>query len=340
MRSLTLLFTLCSAIAVLAEPIKAPHVATLVAQLGSTDYQEREVAFRTLDELGPAGLLDLRSAASSPDSEIARRATELVRRIEHRLTAAQRLAPSMVQVDIKNKTVFDAVKEFNQVTKIPIVIPKDVDKTKIKERRMSYKTNGPTPAWEALEQFLKVANLTEWDGITPTPTMPVPTVQTENGQMVQIAGRRGGVMFQTSNRPNAQPSKEICLYEGVPNTLPTMQSGAVRVRILPLTTPIPSMTPDTDELMIPVQVTLEPKLSWYSNPTVKHAQAVDHRGQKLTASVVGSTSNQNMYDEFGFNQMMWRGPIRLEQFLSIHSAATIFRFDFAVGRSRTRRLRN
>ena len=81
MRFLTTLTALICAAAICGEPTTTTRVPDLVAQLGSANYQEREAAFRALDELGQAALGDLRAALASPDSEIARRASELVRRI-------------------------------------------------------------------------------------------------------------------------------------------------------------------------------------------------------------------------------------------------------------------
>src|SRR6516165_4790315 len=64
-------------------------VAKWIAQLGGDRFEEREVAFKELDALGPDILDGLRKAISSPDEETRRRAIDLVLRIEKRLESAQ-----------------------------------------------------------------------------------------------------------------------------------------------------------------------------------------------------------------------------------------------------------
>jgi hypothetical protein len=58
------------------------EIKSLVNQLGSKRFQEREEAARELSQLGKAALASLQEAAQRPDAEVRRRAQQLVERME------------------------------------------------------------------------------------------------------------------------------------------------------------------------------------------------------------------------------------------------------------------
>jgi hypothetical protein len=57
-------------------------IKSLVNQLGSKRFKEREEAARELSQLGRAALPSLQEAALSPDAELRRRAQQLLERME------------------------------------------------------------------------------------------------------------------------------------------------------------------------------------------------------------------------------------------------------------------
>jgi HEAT repeat protein len=63
-------------------PEDRTHIRDLLAKLGSEDYATREGATRELFELGRRSLTQLQEAAKDRDAEIARRAKQLIERIE------------------------------------------------------------------------------------------------------------------------------------------------------------------------------------------------------------------------------------------------------------------
>jgi hypothetical protein len=160
---------------------------------------------------------------------------------------------------------------------------------------VSYQSRGKIPAWQALDEFCKAANLSEWDGVTPMAGMPAQ--QNTDSDQMRIQRQ---VVFARSSRPsdNVATAKEIFLYDATPNPIPTYLAGAVRLRILPTTPPMPTMIADSGEFVLPLQVSIESKYSWHNSPGLKLAQAMDDRGQRLTASVVGTNAERNADDEF------------------------------------------
>ncbi|MFL5328002.1 MAG: hypothetical protein ACJ8C4_03750 [Gemmataceae bacterium] len=317
---LALVFAVVAWSAALAEPA-ANRALDLIAQLGSANYHEREAAFIALDALGEAGLNPLRDAAASPDSEIARRAGELIQRIEQRIKSAKTLVPTLVEVDLTNKTTHEALPLRDAVTAfrsqvavptgrqpiLPIVLPPTASRDSSKFNRLvSYKSHGKIPAWQALDEFCKAANLSEWDGVTPMPGMPASQQNPDSDARFQRQ-----VVFARSSRPSdgVATAKEIYLYDATPSPIPTYLAGAVRLRILPTAPPIPAMIADSGEFVLPLQVSIESKYAWHNAPGLKLAQAIDDRGQRLTASVIGGSAERERDDDFPvfmmspFNQM-------------------------------------
>jgi hypothetical protein len=78
-------------------PVAGPDravVERLVAALGAEDFQEREEAGQQLEKLGWPVVPALRAAAGTSTSpEVVRRATEIVRRVRHRVPAGPHLVP-------------------------------------------------------------------------------------------------------------------------------------------------------------------------------------------------------------------------------------------------------
>ena len=64
---------------------KKTEIARLIQKLGSDDFEEREAASKSLARIGEPALDALRQATKSPDVEVRRRATALVKEIDTKL---------------------------------------------------------------------------------------------------------------------------------------------------------------------------------------------------------------------------------------------------------------
>ena len=90
-----------------------PVIAELVKQLGDGDYRVREKAGATLEAKGEKVLPDLRRALNgTPNPEIARRLTVMVRRMEY----DRLVAPKRVTFKVKDKTPKDIFAEISKQT--------------------------------------------------------------------------------------------------------------------------------------------------------------------------------------------------------------------------------
>ncbi|MBX7104314.1 MAG: hypothetical protein K1X57_09535 [Gemmataceae bacterium] len=257
-------------------------VPQLVTRLGASAYRDREDAYRALDKLGDAALVPLRAASVSADIEVRQRAVDLIRRIEQRQIAARILMPTLIEVEYTNVPVTDAIRDFANRTGLPVVATGDT--SRMKNRKVTYKS-GKVPVWDALAGFIAAANLTEWDGLTPMPGLPAPLINSDAQARIMM---RNQIVFSASGRTREiAPARQVFVYDGTSTPPATRHMGAVRVRALPIGTPLPGGLADPDEVVVPLQVATETKIQWRSPPTVKIGSATDDRGQHLTASVIG-----------------------------------------------------
>ncbi len=307
MRCLAVVLILLAGLHNVGQAATPDQIAVLIHQLGHSDYRERQAAFRELDSIGESALAQLRSKSLSADTELRSRANELIRRIEQRQISARILAPTMVEIDVDNMQVRDAVPHVAKLTRLPLVLAGNQTKW---DRRMTYHS-GKVPIWEATRGFLQAAQLTEWDGVSTVAGLPS-TATPEIQHQVNFNGPNR--MIIRGSRGKQPAINQILVYDGESPTLPASESSAVRLRVLPTGTPIPTISSYSDDLIIPIQVSVEPKMDWMTSaPTIKMAVGRDDQGQTLTASVVSAVSTSAddldviMLNAMFANQMMASG---------------------------------
>ncbi|HEY1379248.1 MAG TPA: hypothetical protein VGF55_20765, partial [Gemmataceae bacterium] len=261
----------------------AGRIDRLIDRLGSGAFRDREAATHDLDAVGAPALGALRRAANAADPETRRRAAELVARISDRLAAARILAATPVEFDYRDRPLDEAVKDLARRTGAPIVLH-DPTPNKFRGRKVTVATPGPMPFWEAIELFCRKADLHEWNGVTPLPGVPVaPQPMTMIGQPA-FQGRiiiRNGRAVQPAGGPNAN---QVVLRDGPGAALPSCRTGAVRIRALPAGMAVPNVTVGADEMIVPLQVSAEPKLQWHGVVDLRIDRAVDEQGQAVAAT--------------------------------------------------------
>lgn len=291
-----LVIAICS-IAALGAGDPSADLPRLVERLGSPDYRDRQAAMQSLDRLGEPALTALRAVLRSSDVDLRTRANELIRRIEQRKIAAQILTPTKVELTIEDKPVNEAVRLLANLTGLSVQLAGNT--STLGTRKMTYKS-GPVTTLEALRGFVAAANLTEWDGLTPTPGLPLPGLGASEPGIRRRAGA-GVMIFQGNLMPQGREIsgiRTIYLYDGSSTPPPTQYSGAVRVRALAVSNSYLNNLADSDEVVIPLQLLTEPKLNWRAAPIVKYAVAEDDLRQRLTANVLGLPGPIVEDDEF------------------------------------------
>jgi hypothetical protein len=245
-----------------AEKPDAAAVAKLVAQLGASEFDDREKATAELDALGGPALDALRQAARSEDPEVARRAEILVRKIEKRLESVTALAAKRVHLVFKETPVKDAVEDFKKKTGYDIVLS-DPD-GKLKDRTVTLDT-GDVTFWQAFGAFCEKAGLREGDV----------------SDLVSVAPPYPG-------GATAEPTvavDRITLLDGKPEGGPTADATALRLRTLPP----PAGVAAADDLPVALLLSLEPRLRWLKIENATIVKAVDDQGQELIQTTTDVT---------------------------------------------------
>src|SRR5262245_34247453 len=77
------------------------RIDQFVKQLGADSFDEREQAQKELEKIGLPALASVRQAAKSTEAEVARRAGDILERLEELLKASKQLAPKKVHLALK-----------------------------------------------------------------------------------------------------------------------------------------------------------------------------------------------------------------------------------------------
>jgi hypothetical protein len=233
----------------------AEHIARLVKQLGSDNFDEREKATRELEEIGPPALAALR-AAGKDGAEVKARAAGLIERIERKAQSGSSLAPTRVKLAFKDAPLAEALAEFNKKSGYAVRLH-DPDQ-KLKGRTVTLATEEIT-FWEALDRFCEQAGLVE-----PPP---------------RVALARGG-------------AQTIELIDGKPRAVPTSYSGAVRIRTVKEGPGGGRGAAATQEEgpTVWLELRCEPRLQLLSLESASVTRATDDKGQAVIAA--GETPEQ------------------------------------------------
>lgn len=306
MRKCYLLATLTVAGLVLVISLPSPageapskeKIDTLIEQMGSGTFREREKASKELAAIGVPALEALRRAARSDDAEVRKRAEELIPKIETQAESLRVLAPKRVHLVYKDTPLREAVADFQKKSGYTIQLH-DPDE-KLKDRNITLDT-GETAFWHALELFCEKASLTEADerdvlqpprppvgiapgvapAVAPPPAKqpapavkpaPVPAAPAVRNPAVMRPGR-----FVRPVVPGN--SAQIVLKDGKSKKLPADNRSAVRVRAL-RKSDLFGNAPE-GEVIVALEVSPEPRLQWQAFKSLRIEKAVDDQDQNL-----------------------------------------------------------
>jgi hypothetical protein len=296
------------------ETSRAEKINKLIEQMGSGAFAERERATKELDTIGVPALEALRKAATSEDAEIKRRAQELLSKIEKRAESDRILSATRVHLAYTNTPIGEAVADIQK--KSGYLIHLHDPEEKLKERKITLDT-GETTFWHAFGLFCAKAGLVEatmQDLMQPggAPGVPRPILKPPIGQPAPgalpavrpAAPAKGiGLAFQAPavQPPPAPPGAGpggpafmpgragipfvpgtpglILLKDGKPRKLPADDTSAIRIVAL---TESDRFGPAPEgEVLLPLEVTPEPRLQWQSLQSIHIDKALDDRGQSL-----------------------------------------------------------
>lgn len=247
----------------------------LIEQLGSGTFAEREKATKELAAIGVPALEALRKAAKSEDAEVRKRAEDILPRIERQAESARVLAPKRLHLTYKDTPLGEAVADFHKKSGYTIELH-DPD-GKLKERKITLDT-GEAAFWHVYGLFCDKAELSEasLEDLMQAPQAPggVPGGPPVPGMM------RPGRPFVPGNMPGMfGRTGQLILKDGKAKSLPSDDRSAARIRVLGKADQL-GKAPE-GEIILALEVALEPKLQWQILEAVHVEKAVDDQDQKL-----------------------------------------------------------
>jgi hypothetical protein len=250
----------------------------LIEQMGSDTFTEREMATQALAVIGVPALEALHKAAKSGDAEVRKRAEEIIPQIEIQAENNRILAPKPVHLVYKHAPLNEAVADFQKQSgyRIHVHDPQG----RLRERKITIDT-GETTFWHALALFCDKAELTEssMENLNLVPQAPGFAPGKPAPGAPAWAGRPGAWPAVPPQGPIGM-NGQLILKDGKSKQLPTDDGTAVRIRSLNkahLFGQVPK-----GELIVPLEVSAEPRLQWQALQSIRIEKAVDDQDQKLT----------------------------------------------------------
>jgi hypothetical protein len=256
-------------------PVENTQLQSLIGQLGSNRFLERQAATEALDKIGEPALPYLREAIKSNDLEVRRRAEDLIPRIEMRLDTSRALTPLKVHFACKDKTVPEAVAEFIKQTGHPLQLMGD--QSRLANRRITLDT-GDTTFWDAYEQFCAKAGLREAEN--------QPDIQpNQNVYYTRNVGRVRAVRGLASSYyqpPRMGADQTLVLEDGAAKPTSVAKAGALRIRSLPPKSGVFSDLPDGGkQINLHLEVRSEARVDLTELIGLRVTRANDEAGKKI-----------------------------------------------------------
>ncbi len=253
----------------LVEPEQS--LQSLVAQLGSPKYQERESAAERLVAIGPESLPAIRLASESTDPEIRTRAAILIEKIE----SAQLTKPTMITLDYEDQPIRGVVDSLNKRFSTHLSLGPE-NPTIWDTRRITSASQGePLPFWKAVDQLCSDASVHINPGGMPT-----------NGRREASLGLSDGVGERSAYVSDQGPFRVSLVGFNYSQNLTYL-----RGRRMPLQpafaeiAPVPTDRPDVfEQFNVTLQLIAEPRLMIHQRGAPRVTEAFDEHGQMLTTA--------------------------------------------------------
>ena len=257
------------AVAVVLDSHTSPDPASLVDQLGSSRYAVRVSAEGELARLGRAALPALRAARNSKDAEIRTRSVALVSRIENSLL----LQSTPVGLDFRDVPLPEVIDAIARQAGSGLSLALE-ERPLLAGRRISLRSNGPLPFWEAIDVICSAGRLHPVLGDQPTRGGFDSTLLLLDGPL----GDSGPVSDDGPFRvvlSSLHYQSEIQLDQ--PRPAPTGRGPETDTSLDPSRPPAGA----NREFFLQLALSAEPRLSVSRNGAIKLIEAVDDRGRTL-----------------------------------------------------------
>jgi hypothetical protein len=258
------------------ERSNAEPVAGLIRALSSSKYTERDKAARELRRIGEPALKQLKDAALSTDIEVRERALATIQVIEQKIENDKLLLAPKLHLKYDKTPLQEAVADLARKTGLKYQL--DPKSAKDPKQPINLDT-GEVPYWEAIERFLVATGLTE---VAP------PAPANNQGQLyydLQPRQFRGGLRRGGGGSQPPQPQVETAIkLIDAKTTLSAATATLIRVKALPTDAVGSGVVKGSNHLMLQLEVTPAPALTWQGVVNVDVRKVVDERGVALVQS--------------------------------------------------------
>ncbi len=244
-------------------PPTAREATQLIEKLGSEDYAEREAASKRLDDLGLLALAELRAATKSDNAEIADRAKDLVRKIERRASNDRALAPTIVELNLKDATLDAVLAELSKQAGCEVVLD-GLKADELAAKKITVATTGKVTFWAAVLKVCDAGGLqiAGAGGFYSAGSAPYTVIRPANGVARRVA---------------ANPNSAVILEAREGKKRPASVHGGVLVEAFE----VPQASSTRLFASAVLQVWPESKLGWQYAADVKVTNALDNKGGKV-----------------------------------------------------------
>ncbi|MGL6073212.1 MAG: hypothetical protein ACRC8S_03515 [Fimbriiglobus sp.] len=300
--------TLTALFLVLTLPLTAreqPSIPTLINQLGSSDYLDRDAAQAKLIKMGSAAIAELELAAKTHESaEIRERCSHIAAEARKLDEGSKYLAIKKVRLIYRNMPLNLAVTDLATKTGTNM-------KLEVKDgTRLVTVETAELPIWEAIEAFRVAAKLTE--RFREDAPLSVPEGE-------PYASVRRSYYYDGSNQsPETANQVPIVWVDGEASALSADRRGIVRVTAMPGRFPANRLIRGAGQAIIHLDLALTSSLNWQDATQVRIDRAEDDIGRPVSpAHRIHQTLNETPYGNpffggfGGYNQQMPAGNPRL-----------------------------
>jgi hypothetical protein len=256
------------------QPADHERLRTVITQLDSASFVEREKAARELEKIGGEALPALRKALGTPRSpETRRRIEAVVDVIERRERSAMLLAPTRLRLNVKDINVPDAVAALVRLSGHPIYLSEAASAN----AALVTLDTGETTYWDAFARLCKAGRLVENDAVMPPYNVTQPITREFPRQIL-----------------DAPPGMHLAV--GTALDVPTAIVGSVRFRILKVA---PASKGAVD---LVVEISAEPRLHGLEQAGNPEAKLIDETGRSLKQIL--TAENQLTQSQRQVNQLL------------------------------------
>ena len=264
----------------LAGTAPASDPASLVDQLGSPRFAERERAASGLLELGAGALPALRGARSARDAEVRTRASAILDRIESDLM----VRPTLVALDFRDRPLAEVLRTLSDRSRMVLRPDEPDDRDSWPARKVSLESPEPVPFWAAIDRLCDAGGLRYSPGAVP-----------------DVSGRERAGLLLSQGKPRGRAASD----QG-PFRVKVMRIHHSRDRIFETDDGPDAPAAETaEEFEVQLEVFAEPRLLIGQVGPLVLSEAIDERGRSLRPPAQGEAAqgdDDSSYDDQNFGQ--------------------------------------